>query len=582
MPSGAHASSLRIRCASSARRFALGLLGIVAPAAGLSAQLASGQVVHHQKLSALEGSLPAGIAVAHAGLGNGSALLGDIDADGRIEVAVGTPQSVGGTTGSVWILSLETDGTAASAVQIGENIGGFTGDLDLGDDFGFALAAIGDLDGNGVVDLAVGALGDDGEFDLYEDAGAVWILFLDADGHVLQHVKWGAQLGGDPFDLSDGDNFGASVAALGDLDGDGVTELAVGSWYDSTAGPGVGAITIFFMEPDGSIKATSRITEGTQGFVGPLDTEDHFAMASALGDFDGDGIPDLAVGAPFDDDGGPYNQFLGAGAVWLLMLTADGAVKSQAKISDTAGTLMSPLQFNDRWGYSIASLGDLDGDGVIDLAVGSQYDGFISPSAGAVWILFLRPDGTVKSHSKIGWMLGGFTGALSSMDGFGFHISALGDLDGDGVIDLLAGAPGDDDGGMNVGAEWVLFLRDGVVPWAYTGDGLAGTAGVPELWGEGTLRSGPNALHLADAKASTPAFLVVGASELNAQFKGGVLVPNPVLILPFATNAAGEVHLPFVMPTVPEGVALLFQFWIQDSSAVAGYAASNGLEGLTP
>ncbi len=87
---------------------------------------------------------------------------------------------------------------------------------------------------------------------------------------------------------------------------------------------------------------------------------------------------------------------------------------------------------------------------------------------GAVWILFLNPNGTVKSHQKISHTQGGGP-RLDNNDVFGIA-GSLGDLDGDGVRDLAVGAIWDDDGGTDRGAVWILFL-DGVCPEDINSDG---------------------------------------------------------------------------------------------------------------
>ncbi len=134
-----------------------------------------------------------------------------------------------------------------------------------------------------------------------------------------------------------------------------------------------------------------------------------------------------------------------------------GWVLSHQKISDTDGGFTGILVNFDWLGTSMASLGDLDGDGVGDLAVGAPGDNDGGLQRGAVWILFLNTDGTVKSHQKISDTEGGFTGELDDGDLFGVSVESLGDLDGDGpsALTLAVGAQVDDDGGENRGA--VLF-----------------------------------------------------------------------------------------------------------------------------
>ena len=174
---------------------------------------------------------------------------------------------------------------------------------------------------------------------------------------------------------------------------------------------------------------------------------------------DGDGVKDIAVGAVYDDDG-VFNR----GAVWILFMNSDGTVKAHQKISDTQGNFTGTLDDSDYFGSSVTSLGDLDGDGVKDIAVGAVNDKGGGFSRGAIWILFLNIDGTVKAHQKISDTEGNFTGILDNSDYFGSSVTFLGDLDGDGVKDIAVGAYGDADGGSGRGAVWILFMNsDGTV-----------------------------------------------------------------------------------------------------------------------
>ena len=200
-----------------------------------------------------------------------------------------------------------------------------------------------------------------------------------------------------------------------------------------------------------------------------------------MGDLDGDGVTDLAVGANGDSDGGP-----GRGAAWILFLNVDGTVKGQQKISDTQGGFTGTLDDSDWFGFSGAGLGDLDGDGVVDLAVGAALDDDGGLNRGAVWVLFLNANGTVKSWQKISNTQGNFTGVLTDSNIFGSGIARIGDLNGDGVSELAIGAQGDDDGFVDAGAVWTLFLN----PTPTANQAPTADAGFDQLGVECTAPSG--------------------------------------------------------------------------------------------
>ena len=126
-------------------------------------------------------------------------------------------------------------------------------------------------------------------------------------------------------------------------------------------------------------------------------------MASG-GDIDGDGIMDLVVGAFYDDDGGTY-----CGAVYILFLTTDGDTQSVQKISNHYGNLPYSLGGSDMFGDSCAGLGDVNGDGIMDIAVGASYDDDVTTNTGAVYVLFLTTNGVVDSAQKISALYGGLS-----------------------------------------------------------------------------------------------------------------------------------------------------------------------------
>ncbi len=140
----------------------------------------------------------------------------------------------------------------------------------------------------------------------------------------------------------------------------------------------------------------------------------------------------------------------------------------------------------------------------------------------------------------------------------------------------------DDILGQNVQTDGTL--GSGPQTWTDLRNGLAGTAGTPELTGTGTLVGGdPLAFTLTGGLPGAASFFVFGLSALNAPFKSGVLVPDPSLVVGLVLDGGGGLLLPAVWPLgVPGGIETFYQCWIVDAVGPSGFAASNGLKGTTP
>ena len=298
-------------------------------------------------------------------------------------------------------------GSVLRSQRIGASQGGFTGTLGTLDGFGSDLASLGDLNGDGVGDLAVAAPGSD---DGGPTRGAIWILFLGPDGTVRSQTKISQTQGGFTGLLSDFGSFGSRLDRVGDLDADGVPELAVFSGRPSR-------VWILFLKSDGTLKSQTENRLTAPAFV-----QEHFKGGGleALGDLDGDGLGDLALGAPRDPDGAG----LWTGALWIVRLAANGSFGAVHKISQTQGGFTGALQSTDLFGSSIVQLGDLNGDGNRELGVGAPGGGDRAP---AFWILYLDVNERVSNQQAFG------PGDYLTAREFAW----LGDLDGDGVGEMV-------------------------------------------------------------------------------------------------------------------------------------------------
>lgn len=386
----------------------------------------------------------------------GSALAnpGDLEADGVTDLSVGAPFTNGDASdeGAVWILFMDNDGRVDQQQKISSNAGSFGGDLNEDDRFGSAVAGIGDLNSDGAFDLAVGTPGDDRGG---ADRGSVWILFLDAEGKVQQKQKIADDTGGFAGNLNDDDRFGSAVANIGDVNGDGIPDLAVGAPNDDKGADNAGAVWVLIMNMEGKVDAWQKLANNTGGFDGNLNADDNFGAAVAgIGDLDKNGVPDLAVGVPGDDKGGTDR-----GSVWILFLDVEGKVLQQQKIAHDTGGFGKTLRDGDRFGSAVAAIGDMNGDGIPDLASGAPDDDDGAANAGAFWILMMKTDGKIDGWQKVSASAGGFNGNLEADDHFGAAITGVGNLDSNELTDLAVGAPGRDDAGEDKGAFWILFME---------------------------------------------------------------------------------------------------------------------------
>ena len=333
---------------------------------------ASGNIINDRLLSDSTSSGSLGNLDGGEAFGSSVAGLGDIGNDGRVEIAVGSTYW-GSARGRVRILSLQTDGKVHSTRS------DFSpGSSEHNGEFGHSLACVGDCDGNGVPELAIGARRDESAGD--QDTGAVYIYGLNSNAQPTGHVRIANGEGGLTNILADEDNFGFSLAYLGDVAGIGTRTLAVGA--TRTDGPGNHAGSVFLLSLDNSSQVTGHTQIDDADLTaagGPGLGGGEFGSAiAALPDLDGDGAIELAVGEHFAD-----NE---RGRIHLLSLDASGNVRQVTTFDDSHPELFR-LDADERFGRALAVAGDFDSDGIPELLVGAPED----RNEGSVFTLFLDP-----------------------------------------------------------------------------------------------------------------------------------------------------------------------------------------------
>jgi len=344
-----------------------------------------------------------------ARLGASVAGAGDVDCDGFADLVVGEFNTNYGTA-HVWLggptgLALAPDWTAEGVQTSSE--------------FGRAVSGAGDVNGDGCSDLVIGAESYDGVAGA--DAGAAYVFFGSSSGPSTS-ADWTAE-----GPAADG-SFGAAVASSGDLDGDGFGDILVGAYEHATAaGASTGAAHAFLGSPSGpgSVAAWSR-EGGQQG-------EQYGRSLASAADVNGDGFSDVVVGAPaFDcDDGsncGRVEVFLGSatGLPGAVDWSVDG---------ETQGAW---------FGYSAASAGDVDADGYGDLVVGAWGDGTATLFLGAEAGPSSTPGWVGSGAERFGWSVA--SAGDTNGDGYGdllvgnYNLDGVGGNSGAALVHLGGGA----------------------------------------------------------------------------------------------------------------------------------------------
>jgi FlgD Ig-like domain/FG-GAP repeat len=285
--------------------------------------------------------------------------------------------------------------------------------------FGWAVSELGDIDNDGSPEVLVGAP--------FEDAvtfgdGRVYV-FNGSDGSLLFSVA-------SPLANGNG-RFGLALSGTGDLNDDGTPDCVVGATQENQGNLLLVGNAYVFSGVDGSVIDTLTSP-------GPEYGGDFGSSVSGAGDVDGDGQDDVVVGA-LEEDGGASN----AGRAYLFS-GADGSI---------VRTLISPSpKANGGFGSAVSNIGDVDADLKSDVVVGAQSEDGGAFGAGRAYVLS-GADGSLI-HTLV-------SPNPSVNGGFGKSLSRLRDVDADGILDVVVGAPYEDEGFDGSGHAYVFSGLDG-------------------------------------------------------------------------------------------------------------------------
>jgi hypothetical protein len=397
--------------------------------------------------------------------GTSVARAGDVNADGRLDFVIGAPEAGDEAEGAAYVIFGPLRTPVVDLTELGERGFEIVG-AGEGDHAGFSVAPAGDVNHDGYADVLVGA--PSASPNERDEAGAAYVVFGKAS---TEQVQLGA-LGRRGFQIKgvkESDFAGFSVAAAGDVNRDGLSDVIVGA-------PALGrhrgyAVVVYGRSDTAPVDLAAARFAGFRinGVNKPVEVDgqivydDTGASVALAGDVNGDRRPDLIVGSP-----GPGNRLVTGNAYVLFMPPTTRTIRLGAL--GGAGFRIQGAQGFDYAGESVAAAGDVNGDGFADVITGGTGAHAVGFEAGAAYVVFGRRGTDLVDLEKLG--SGGFR-----MDGAqageyaGWAVGGAANAGGDKLPDVFVGAPG---AKGDSGAAYVVLGRRSAKPLNLKALGNAG------------------------------------------------------------------------------------------------------------
>ncbi len=379
----------------------------------------------------------------------------DVDGDGFDDLLIGArfSDAIDVSSGSAYVVfgKADTDEVNLFDLAEGDQGEGFSirGEA-VDNQAGICVAGLGDVDGDSLADVMIGAHQAEGQGIL---AGRGYVVYGKAEGAPVPLAGVADGVGGLMIEAEDKLNFaGRGVAGAGDVNGDGFADMLIGAYGVNAQGIFSGRSYIVY----GGGKENVALSKSGYGLTidgeAELDFSGH-AVAGG-GDVNGDGFDDVIIGAYGADPAGDTS-----GRAYVVFGSASDAPVLLSDITAGIGGFALDGEFEgDQAGAAVAILGDVNGDGFADIGVGAPLADPNGLGSGRVYVVFGEAAPKSRSLSEISGGDGGFVvDGQTFRDYAGVSLDGAGDVDGDGLDDVIIGAYGSDPKGMISGRAYVIY-----------------------------------------------------------------------------------------------------------------------------
>ena len=403
-------------------------------------------------------------------------LAGDVNGDGYGDVVMGAPLSnFTESNGTV-----RSQSGAAVVYQGGQNTSnvptGYSGTGQVNGQYmyynvtkgwlGFSVAGVGDMNKDGFADVLIGMPQDAAS----SNPGGAFLVYGKANnttGSLAEYQKDIVALGATPAALSITSTFdtaGFSVSSAGDVNGDGWSDMIISAHFQVVSGLAGNTGKTYVVYGSAALSALQSISLGSvggsvPGFVisGWQAGEESGTSVSSAGDFNGDGKADMLVSAYFNDTAGTN-----AGMTYVVLgKNGNVAVDLEDIKNNIGGFAIRGENASDLSGVSVSSGGDINGDGLADIILGAPFKAEGGgANTGHSFVVYGKSSTTQVNLTDIGNNIGGFAIiGQGAQDLSGYSVGAAGDLNGDGLADLIVGAHGYDaaHSGVQTGRSYIIF-----------------------------------------------------------------------------------------------------------------------------